>query len=145
MTSRLNAAGLLCLRVLAGLGIAWHGYGKIFGGQMEGFTGNVAAMGFPLPEVFAWLAVLSEFAGGICLVLGLKTRVAAFFILMTMSAAAFILHGNDPFSVKELALAYWTAALTLMLTGAGSLSLDGWLSRKRLNRRNRSSNLSEAG
>ena len=116
--------GLLWLRVLAGSGMAYHGYGKVFGGQMAMMIPGVAKMGFPMPEFFAWAAALSEFVGGICLVLGLGTRIAAFFILITMSVAAFITHAADPFQVKELAFAYWTAAGALLLTGAGAFSGD---------------------
>ncbi len=91
---------------------------------MEGFAKGVAAMGFPLPTVFAWAAALSEFAGGILLTLGLATRTSAFLIFMTMFVAAFIRHGGDPFKVKELALAYWTASGALVLTGGGKFALD---------------------
>lgn len=108
-----------------GIGIAHHGYGKVFGGHLEQFTQGVAKLGFPFPEVFAWAAALSEFAGGVLIALGLGTRVAAGFVFMTMSVAAFMQHAADPLSVKELALAYWTIAGTLILTGAGPLSVDG--------------------
>ena len=116
--------GVLWLRVLAGLGIAHHGYLKIFGGRMDQFAEGVGKLGFPLPEVFAWAAALSELLGGLCLAAGLGTRVAAFFVFMTMSVAAFLRHAPDPFSVKELALAYWTMAGALLFTGGGAFSLD---------------------
>jgi putative oxidoreductase len=80
-------------------------------------------MGFPSPEIFAWMAALSEFAGGLFIIAGVLTRVAAFFVLMTMCVAAFVAHANDPFGVKELALAYLTMAGTLIFTGPGSISL----------------------
>jgi len=116
--------GLLWLRILVGLGLVYHGYGKIFGGNIPGFAEGLGKMGFPVPIVFAWLAALSEFGGGILIILGLLTRVAALSVFITMSVAVFIRHGADPLSVKELALAYWTIAGTLMLTGAGGCSLD---------------------
>lgn len=130
-----QAVGLLWLRVSMGLGIAYHGFGKVFGVQdgvpvIEGFTRGVEAMGFPLPGLFAWAAGLSEFLGGILIVLGLGTRGAALFVLVTMLVAAFVRHGSDPFRVKELALAYGTAAAALVLTGAGSLSLDSLILKK---------------
>ena len=106
--------GLLVLRVMAGAGIARHGYQKVFEGQVQGLT---AAMGFPMPAVFAWAAALSEFLGGILVALGLLTRPAAFFVFATMSVAAFDRHRADPLALKELALAYWTMALALVLTG----------------------------
>lgn len=121
--------GLLWLRVFVGFGIAYHGYGKIFGDKMDMFAEGVGAMGFPFPVFFAWLAALSEFAGGFLVVIGLRIRWAALFIFLTMSVAAFIRHASDPFSVKELALAYWTAAGCLIFTGAGRYSIDGRLNR----------------
>lgn len=116
--------GLLELRILIGLGMSWHGYQKIFGGFIHKLAEGVAGMGFPFSQVFAWLAALSEFAGGILIVLGLGTRFAALSIFISMSVAAFIAHAADPLAVKELALAYWGAAGALLLTGPGSLSLD---------------------
>ena len=114
-----------------GAGIAYHGYGKVFGGHIARLTEGVAQMGFPAPEVFAWAAALSEFAGGICVVLGLFTRPAAFFIFVTMSVAAFVAHRTDALNVKEIALAYWTIAGALVFLGAGKFSLDAVLKRKR--------------
>ena len=116
--------GLLWLRILAGTGIAYHGYGKVFGGSIDKFAEGVASMGIPLPLFFAWAAALSEFAGGICIVLGLFTRSAALFLFVTMSVAAFIKHGDDPFRKKELALAYWTFAGAFICMGPGKFSLD---------------------
>ena len=116
--------GLLWLRILMGAGIASHGYGKIFGGHLARFTEGVAALGFPMPELFAWAAALSEFAGGLLIILGLGTRVAASFVFFTMSVAAFLQHAHDPLNVKELALAYWTIAGALILMGGGKWSLD---------------------
>ncbi len=117
--------GLLWLRVLAGVGIAHHGYGKVFGGHMEGMIQGVAGMGFPLPVAFAWAAALSEFLGGILLAAGLWTRWAALSVFGTMSVAAFIAHAKDALQVKELALAYWTISGALFFTGAGAFSVDG--------------------
>ncbi|MBI4341234.1 MAG: DoxX family protein, partial [Candidatus Omnitrophica bacterium] len=111
------ALGLLWLRILMGAGIAYHGYGKIFGGYLEKFAEGIAEMGFPLPMVFAWAAALSEFLGGLCVALGFQTRIAAAFVFATMTVAAFIRHAADPLNVKELALAYWTIAGALILTG----------------------------
>jgi len=132
---RALAVGLLWMRVLMGLGIAYHGFGKVFGVRdgapaIEGFTKGVEAMGFPFPGLFAWAAALSEFLGGILIILGLGTRGAGFLLLVTMLVAAFVRHGTDPFRVRELALAYGTVAAALAFMGAGSLSLDALVLKK---------------
>jgi len=131
IASWLQDVGLLWLRILMGLGIASHGWQKIFGGQMDRFAAGIAEMGFPLPGLFAWAAALSELLGGLLIVLGLGTRAAALFVFATMSIAAFIRHAPDPFSKKELALAYWTMAGLLILAGAGRFSLDALLKKRR--------------
>ena len=123
--------GLFFLRALMGMGIAYHGYDIIFGGHMSGLTQGVAKMGFPTPVFFAWAAALSEFLGGIFIAMGLYTRLAAFFVFITMSVAAFITHENDPFNVKELALAYWAVAGMFVLAGGGKFSLDALFCRRR--------------
>ena len=127
-TGNLHSLGLLWLRVLMGAGMAYHGYGKLFGGTMQKFMEGVAALG--MPSQMAWAAALSEFLGGICIALGLGTRVAAAFVFATMSVAAFRAHAADPFNVKELALAYWVMSGALVLMGAGDFSVDAKLKRR---------------
>jgi putative oxidoreductase len=117
-------AGLLALRVFMGLAIASHGYQKVFGGQVEMLTQGLIKMGMPAPHLLAWLAALSEFAGGLLIALGLGTRIAAFFVFFTMSVAFFKAHAADPWQVKELAYMYGTIALSLILMGGGCYSLD---------------------
>src|SRR6185436_11718601 len=76
------------------------------------------------------LAALSEFGGGLALILGLLTPIAAFGIVCTMGTAAMRHIGKgDPFMSKEggsyeLALIYLVIALTAMLVGPAKLSLD---------------------
>ena len=109
-----------------GAGIAYHGFNLIFQpGFMTKFIHSVAKLGFYHPEIFAWLAALSQFLGGILVLFGFKTRIAAFFVFVTMSVAVFLAHAHDPFSTKELALAYWTLAGALVFTGGGKFSIDG--------------------
>ena len=107
-----------------GVGIADHGYGKVFGGYMDKFAAGIAQMGLPFPLVMAWAAALSEFLGGILVAVGFQTRVAAFFVFCTMRVAAFLHHANDALAVKELALAYWAMAGALVLTGGGPYALE---------------------
>jgi putative oxidoreductase len=47
-----------------------------------------------------------------------------------MAVAAFIAHGDDPFSRKELALFYMVVYVVLLLTGSGKYSADSLISKK---------------
>lgn len=128
--SRTSDAGLLVLRVFAGLALALaHGMGKL--PPSERFVGTVAGMGFPAPLVFAWAAGASEFLGGLLVALGLLTRPAAAFALATMLVAAVLRHAGDPFLEREKALLFAAAMLLFVLAGAGRYSLDALVARRR--------------
>ena len=143
---------LLILR-LSGLGLAaahgWSKFTSLSTGGGERFIAGVAALGFPVPVVFAWAAALSESVGGLCVTLGLGTRVASGFAAATMFVAAFVRHkAHAHLAVNlglmqaseetlkawgnpELALMYLGAFVTIALTGPGRFALDALFGRKR--------------
>jgi putative oxidoreductase len=143
---------LLLLR-LSGVGLAvGHGWGKVValsGGGGERLIAGVAELGFPAPGLFAWAAALAEFAGGLCVGLGLGTRVAAGFAAFTMFVAAFGRHKAHAqlaaglgliapsadtlkaWGSPELALVYLAAFLAIALIGPGRFALDAMFGGKR--------------
>src|SRR3989344_5352160 len=66
----------LVLRLATGLVFAMHGYQKFTGG-LEGVTGFLGSLGLPVPAVFAVILIAVELLGGIALILGAATRIAA--------------------------------------------------------------------
>ena len=121
--------GLLVFRLFVGLSMAIaHGMHKMPPGEQ--FIGGVAALGFPMPMVFAWAAALSEMAGGFLIALGYFVRPASLFLGFTMAVAAFGQHAQDEYKVKELALFYLFSCILLALQGAGKYSLDRILRKK---------------
>lgn len=124
-----EAGADLLLRAFVGFTMAFaHGMGKLPPPQM--MVDGVAGMGFPLPIFFAWAAALSEFLGGLLLVAGLFTRLAAAMMAFTMGVAAFVAHAADPFQRKEMALLFLAIALFYLIAGAGRFSVDA-IMRKR--------------
>jgi len=126
MAGGASDVGLGFLR-LAGFGLAYHGYQKVFGGNMSGFADAVEKLGFPRPVVFACAAALSELVGGVLVGLGLFSRFAAAFAAATMFVAAFLQHATDGFEKRELALAYLVVMLAVACVGPGKWSVDGLL------------------
>ncbi len=127
--SPLANVGLTLLRIFAGAALALsHGMSKL--PPSDKFIDSTANLGFPLPTFFAWSAALSEFLGGAFLALGLFTRPASFFIIITMLVALLGVHRNDPFGKQELALMYLFIALCFLLKGANDWSIDAFLRRK---------------
>ena len=129
----LDDSALLFLRVTSGgLMLALHGWGKLQG-VAAGLTGSdggngilqnfpdVIGIGSPLSAI---LATGAEFFGALALMLGIATRLSASALAFTMLVAAFIAHANDPWSVKEKALLFLIAYVTIMLTGPGRFSID---------------------
>lgn len=121
---------LLVGRCVVGLSLAFaHGIGKI--PPSERFVARVESLGFPVPEVFAFAAGISEFFGGLLLAVGLLTRPSAFFIFLTMLVVVFVRHANDPFGgSKELGTLYAGAAFLFLVLGSGRFGLDALLRRK---------------
>lgn len=142
--------GLLLLRVGAGLALATHGYPKLFGGEgkeaptlarvlgknfpaamerggPENFGKGLERMGVPFPKHGAYLSALTEFVGGLALVLGLATRLVTPAIIVNMLVAIRKAHWQTGFSGQggyELSSLFALIAASLWLTGAGDYSLD---------------------
>lgn len=127
------AAGLLIVRLVFGLGILQHGWPKI----QHAF--NWMGPDAPVPGLMQALAALSEFGGGLALMLGLLTPLAMFGLTCTMLVAIVVVHlsAGDPFvsltgsPSYELAALYLAVALTMIIIGPGKFSLDALLFGKR--------------
>lgn len=128
-----GAVGLLVLRIVAGAALMLHGLPKI-----QAPFGWMDARGpSGVPGVFQFLAAFSEFFGGLALIVGLLTPLAALGIAFTMAVGAVMGHisRGDPFvnppgrqgGSWEPAAGYFAIALLLMLVGPGVLSLDALL------------------
>jgi len=135
--------GTTLLRLTLGIVMFPHGAQKLlgwFGGY--GFSGT---MGFftqqmHIPALFAFLAIMAEFAGSLGLISGLLTRVAAFGILVNMVVALVLVHGHVGFFMNwggqypagqegfEYGLLAIGIALYLIVKGGGKASVDGKLS-----------------
>ena len=136
---------LLVSRVVLGVIFFAHGAQKAlgwFGGAgfdqtVQGFTSHMG-----IPAVLAVLAILAEFLGGIGLILGCLSRIAAFGIIVNMIVAIAKVHApnglfmnwtghqaGEGFEFHLLAIAM---ALFTLVRGAGAfsidLALDRWLS-----------------
>ena len=99
-------------------------------GPQQWFVDDVSNMGFPIPLFFAWTAVLTEFVGGILLMLGLLTRPAAILNMILTGVAAFIYHGGDILKPGLLAFFFMVMCISIALNGAGKYSIDYFIHKK---------------
>lgn len=123
--------GLLILRLGAGGFMLFaHGLQKLLNySELSGKFPD--PLGFLGGELSLILAIFAEFLCSALVTLGLVTRLAALPLCATMFVAAFLVHGDDPFAKKELALLYLAVFAFLALSGGGTFSLDTVLRRRR--------------
>jgi putative oxidoreductase len=129
------------LRLVLGIVFFAHGAQKAlgwFGGY--GFSGTMVfftqQMGIPAP--FAFLAIMAEFLGGLGLLVGFLSRIAAFGIFCNMFVAVCLLHrhfgifmnwtGTQKGEGYEFHLLAMAMTVAIMIAGAGALSVDAALS-----------------
>lgn len=118
------------VRVFVGFAMLSHGFPKLqmllAGGKIEFF--DFMGLG---PQISLILTVFAEFVCSILLILGLFTRVSLGFLIFTMIIAGFVVHGADPFEKREMALVYLSVYLLLMVIGAGKISVDHMIERRK--------------
>jgi putative oxidoreductase len=130
LVNRSTGAAHSLLRAVAGLLFLCHGAMKLLG-----WFG-----GMPAPAAGGGLSALTvasgaiELVGGVAILLGLFTRLAAFLASGEMAVAYFMVHfpqGLWPIQNKgELAVLYCFIFLFLAAAGPGPLSLDYLIQRK---------------
>ena len=105
--------------------------------RMEEFVRFLTQFGFPLPRVAAPLSVYAQFVAGILFALGLFVRPAAAVMAINFVVALAMVHTRLPFREALDPSAMLASALSLLLTGAGALSLDAVRSARRERAANR--------
>lgn len=104
-------------------------------GPQEWFIQDTANMGFPFPTFFAWVAVLSEFFGGILLMIGVFTRPAAVLNVLVTFTSTFIYHKGDIGKAGLLSFFFMIMCLCILLFGPGKFSLDYFINKSLAKRR----------
>ncbi|MBC7465731.1 MAG: DoxX family protein [Bdellovibrio sp.] len=125
-TSTRASIGLLALRLIIGIALVLHGSGKI--------TSPFSWMGpdAPVPGILQALAALSEFGGGLSMIIGLLTPLSSLGIIATMAVAVNVhaSKGDGFIQGFELAAVYLVIALTVLLVGPGKYSIDSIIAKK---------------
>jgi putative oxidoreductase len=126
----------LLLRLGAGAGFVFvYGFPKITGGPEMWTKIGLAMSNFGitfLPVFWGFMAALSEFGGGILLILGLFTRTTSFFMAFTMLVAT-VQHLSklDPWNRVLHPIELLSVFLAIIILGGGKYSLDNLFFKKK--------------
>jgi putative oxidoreductase len=118
---------LLVARILLSIIFILSGFMKL--ADIAGTASYFAGFGLPAPTASAVIVGLIELLGGIAILIGFKTRIAAWVLAVFSVATALVAHTDfsDQMQMvnflKNLAIA--GGFLALAVEGAGSISLDG--------------------
>ena len=127
---RLAEFAPLVVRAIVGVIMAAHGLQKLLGGPAN-FGGVLGQLGVPAPTLMAFVVTLVELVGGILLVVGLLSRLAALLLTINLAVAILLVKVGVGFLSPqsggvgaELDLALIAGFLAILFAGPGRISLD---------------------
>jgi putative oxidoreductase len=137
----------LPLRLVIGYGFVAHGWAKLSRGP-AGFANLLEHIGTPLPVTTAWASTLLEILGGLAILAGAFVVAVSIPLIIMMLVAMFTVHLRYGFSAintigltadgpqfgppgYEVNLLYIAGLLALALGGAGPVSIDRLLARRK--------------
>lgn len=131
----LQAVFLLIIRLFLGWQFAIGGWGKF--GNIDSVIDFFTNLSIPLPEFNAYLVATVELLGGIMLIIGFGTRLAALLLSITMAVALATAHADKlktVFSaplelIEATAFAFLFGCLVLFMFGPGGISVDAIIKR----------------
>jgi putative oxidoreductase len=126
------AWGITVVRVMMGLVFAVHGYQK-FSSGVGAVVGSFTKMGIPAPQITGPFIAGLELIGGICLIVGLLTRLFGLLFTCEMLVTTLLIQlpmrGWNASEVDRMLL---VSGLLLLLAGPGRLAIDQlWFERAR--------------
>ncbi len=122
-----TSVAILVGRILISILFILAGFGKLT--AISGTAGWFGSIGLPVPTVTAVVVGLVELLGGLAILVGFKTRIAAIVIALFTLGATAIAHLDFADQMQLLMLqknlAITGGLLILAAVGAGSISVDG--------------------
>ncbi len=126
ITPQSNGLATLVARVFISILFILAGFSKLT--AISGTAGYFAGLGLPVPTVTAVIVGLVEFVGGLAILVGFQTRIAAAIVALFTIGATLVAHMNFAEGMNALMaqknLAIAGGLILLALQGAGSISID---------------------
>ena len=126
--TNIQSLGVSLLRIHFGIILLAHGWLKVYVFSIAGTVGYFSSIG--LPSIIAYLVIFGELVGGLALVLGIQTKLAAALAVPIVFGAAVMNSGNGWLHSAsgggwEYAASLTVIDISLAFTGSGqNLSLN---------------------
>ncbi|MFZ2101599.1 MAG: DoxX family protein [Oricola sp.] len=121
-----NSIFLLAARILLAAVFIQAGWGKFF--AIDGTAGYIASVGLPAATLLAWASAIFELAAGVAILVGFRTREAAWALAAFSVFTGFAFHYQPADAMQMISfmknLAIAGGFLALASSGAGAFSLD---------------------
>lgn len=125
----MNDLVMLFGRILMSVLFIEAGYSELV--HLDGTIKYFEALGLPLPWLTVWGVLAVELIGGLALLVGFRTRIAALMLGLFAIAAGAIGHSNiavlTQFQMLMKDIAIGGGLFYVAVQGAGALSVDAWL------------------
>lgn len=120
--ANIQSIGVSLLRIHFGIILLAHGWLKVYVFSIAGTVGYFSSIG--LPPIIAYLVIFGELVGGLALILGIQTRLAAALAVPIVFGAAVINGGNGWLHSAsgggwEYAASLTVIAVSLAIMGSG--------------------------
>jgi putative oxidoreductase len=124
-SSTFLSIGFAAVRIITGILMVYHGLEIFDADKIKGYSQWLTDLKFPAPLLMAYLGKGAEFVGGLLLVAGLFTRLAALTLAITMLVVCFVMGQGRIFTDDQHPFLFVLLAAVFFFTGAGKWSLDG--------------------
>lgn len=131
MNPAAQSQAMLIARILLAAVFLTAGVRKLLG--VAASAGYLAKLGFPMPEVMVWVAIVIEIGGAVLLITGWHARRAAWLLILFVAIATAMAHRFWEFDAAQYNnqlnhflknAAIIGGLLYVAMLGAGGLSLD---------------------
>ncbi len=115
---------MVLVRIFSGIIIAWYGLEMFNPVKIKGDVDWLTDIHFPAPVFMTYLGKTAELVGGLLLIIGLFTRLAAIILVINMSVIVFVLGKGNIFGDEQLAFLLLLLFISFIICGGGKWSLD---------------------
>lgn len=119
--------GIIFIRITFGFHLLYYSWNDVIHLTAGNNADFLNTLGIPFPYIMSWAYILTQFIGGLCVILGFKTRLIALPLIATFLVAYFVVHISDTYEDAYPALQMLAVSLYFLFNGSGKLSIDNIL------------------